>query len=273
MRKNFIVPLAVCVIALFLLSGCSKTNSAGTTTSITSSPPQPSAQAEPEQTFPPGVPVLMYHSLSQEKNNDAVISPERFAEQMEFLFKNGYKPISMDELYDYISGVKGLPAKPVVLTFDDGYRDNLEIALPILKQYGFKSTIFTLTAEGEMRLTWSELNHMKTAGMEVVSHSYTHRELGGLDISVQAEEIKHSKQILDRNLRQETRYFAYPNSSYSKQTIQILKDHGIRMAFTTEPGWVKRGDNPFNLKRVWIGNSVDISHFEERLTKENYSIL
>lgn len=106
----------------------------------------------------------------------------------------GYNPVSLDQLYDYVTGQKGLPPKPVVITFDDGYRDTYETALPILKRYGFKSTHFIITADAERRLTWAELAEMKAAGMDIASHSYTHRELSGMTPAQQAEEIVKSKE-------------------------------------------------------------------------------
>ncbi|MDT8900104.1 polysaccharide deacetylase family protein [Anaeroselena agilis] len=159
----------------------------------------------------------MYHSISEEKGNDAVISPALFAEQMAYLHSQGYNPVTLDQLYDYLTGQKGLPPKPVAITFDDGYRDTYEIALPILKRYGFKSTLFVLTADSERRLTWQELREMKAAGMEIASHSYTHRNLAGMTATAQADEITRSKELLDRNLNQDTRFFCYPTAASARR--------------------------------------------------------
>jgi len=220
-----------------------------------------------------GVPILMYHSIGWEKGNDAVISPERFAEHMAFLHDNGYVPISLDELDQYLRGARQLPAKAVVITFDDGYRDTYEIAMPILKRYNFRATLFVPVAEVTKRLTWDELREMKAAGMAIASHSYRHRDLGGLPPEVQAEEIRRAKVILDKELGQDTKYFCYPNGSYDAATLKILREQGYRLAFTIEPGWAKPGDDPLRLKRIWMGNSVNTFHLKERLTREDYPIL
>jgi len=76
--------------------------------------------------FPPGVPVLMYHEIGREKNNNTVISPELFQQHMAYLYEHNYTTISLEDLYGYIRGEKGLPPKPVVITFDDGYRWKLQ---------------------------------------------------------------------------------------------------------------------------------------------------
>jgi peptidoglycan/xylan/chitin deacetylase (PgdA/CDA1 family) len=230
---------------------------------------------EPSRKGPPpaGVPVLMYHKIGPEAGNDAVISEARFAEHMEYLHRNGYRTLSLAELEDYLAGRTELPPKPVVITFDDGYRDTYEVALPILKRYGFKSTVFVILNAAERHLTWAELKAMKAAGMEVGSHSYTHRDLGELKPAEQAAEIARSKEELDRGLGQDSRYFCYPNGSYDGNTLRLLQENGFRLAVTIDPGWVKRGDNPLLLKRVWMGNGVDLRHFEARLTREDYPIL
>lgn len=264
--------LTVIATAL-LLAGCAPASGPGP--APTAKPP---ATAEtkppaPEQAPDGGVPVLMYHKIGDEKGNDAVIAKERFAEQMAFIQKNGYNPVSLDQLHAYLDGKAGLPSKPVVITFDDGYRDTYEIAMPILRQYGFKSTLFVLTADIEQRYSWQELKEMKAAGMEIASHSYTHRELGTLSPAQQAEEIAKSKAILDKNLNQDTRHFCYPNGSFNEETIRLLKEKGFITAVTINPGWTKRGDNLYAISRVWVGNAVDLKHFEERLSRPDYSIL
>ena len=223
--------------------------------------------------FPSGVPVLMYHSIDEETNNDAVISKKRFSEQMKYLHEHDYHPISLDELHDYLTLNKELPLRPVVLTFDDGYRDTYDIAMPILKQYGFRSVLFFPVGKDGGRLSWAELREMKASGMEIASHSYNHRSMEGLSRAEQAAEIQNSKTTLDQQLKQDTRWFCYPNGSYGPETLELLKANGFTVAVTTEPGWVKPGDHPLTLRRIWMGNSVDLKHFEERLTKEKYSIL
>ena len=223
--------------------------------------------------FSGGIPVLMYHSVAEEANNDAVISVARFKEHMLYLKQNEYHPVSLDQLYDYLMGTSGLPAKPVVLTFDDGYRDTYEVVMPILKQYGFKSVLFIPAGDTGQRLTWQEIREMKAAGMEIASHSFHHRDLAGLSRSEQVAEVVKSKEMLDRMLEQNTRYFCYPNSSYDAETLRALRENGFVMAVTTNPGWAKPGDHMLELQRVWVGNGIDNSRLQERLSQEKYSIL
>ena len=222
---------------------------------------------------PHGVPVLMYHKIGDEAHNDAVISKERFAEQMAFLYNQQYNPVTLDQLHDYIVEKKPLPLRPVVITFDDGYRDTYEIAMPILKQYGFRSTLFLPAGEVGKNISWDELRQMKAAGMDIGSHSLTHTELAGLSRDVQAREIGLAKEIFDRELQQNTRWFCYPYGVFDNTTKNLLKANGITVAVTIQPGWAKAGDDVLTLRRVWMGNQVTLKHFAERITREDYPIL
>jgi peptidoglycan/xylan/chitin deacetylase (PgdA/CDA1 family) len=222
---------------------------------------------------PVGVPVLMYHSIGEERDNDAVINKERFIEQMAYLKSNGFTTISLDELFGYLHEGRGLPPKPVVLTFDDGYRDTYEVAFPILKQYGFKAVVFIPASFAGVKLSWQEIREMKAAGVEIASHSFSHNELGAMPLAEQTKEIVESKAVFDKYLNQDTRSFCYPNSSYNQETLKILREKGFILGFTTEPGWAKPGDDLLTLKRIWMGNSVTVERLEERLSREDYPII
>lgn len=267
--KRFVI---LCILLLLTTAGCVKD---------TQGQAPPGSQTKPaagEPTAPTGppmtsVPVLMYHSIGELQGNDAVISRARFSEQMEYLYRNGYRTLTLDELAAFLDKKQPLPPRSVVLTFDDGYRDTYEVAMPILKQYGFKSVMFIPAGDVGQRLSWQELKEMRSTGMQIASHSLTHRELGGMSPVEQAQEIKRSKELLDQNLGQDTRDFCYPNGSYNAETLRLLAQNGFRLAVTIEPGWVKSDDNRFTLRRVWMGNSVTLDHFKERITNEHYPIL
>ena len=268
--QNLLIILLL--IALAAVSGCAGNPSSQKESAAVKPAPAAAEQTKP-LSVPAGVPILMYHSISNEKNNDAVIAPELFAEQMAFLSREGYHPITLDALYAYLTEGKPLPQKPVVLTFDDGYRDTYEVVYPILKRYGFAATLFVSTEFIGERLTVDELKEMKAAGIAIMSHSGKHRELAPLSAEEQVKEISSSKQKLDELFSQDTRHFCYPNGSYSQETLRLLKQQGFKLAVTLEPGWVRQGDNPLTLRRVWIGNSVTLRYFGERVSRSDYTML
>lgn len=227
----------------------------------------------PPAATPSGVPVLMYHSIGEERGNDAVISRERFAQHMAYLYEHGYHTVTLDELYAYAHAGQPLPARPVVITFDDGYRDTYETALPLLQRYGFTGVLFMPAGEIGRRLTRDELLTMRAAGWDIAAHSYTHRELTSLSAAAQEAEIKQAKAALDQALAQNTRYFCYPNGRYDQDTLRLLAKYGFVMAFTTEPGWVRPGENLFTLPRVWLGNEIDPPRLADRLARPDYPLL
>ena len=110
----------------------------------------PSDPRMTEQSYPYGapdiveVPVLMYHHISDDVTSSAVVTAETFERHMAALLDEGYSPVSLRELSDFVHGDGELPEKPVVITFDDGYMSNYELAFPILKKYGSKASVFVI---------------------------------------------------------------------------------------------------------------------------------
>ena len=135
MKRIPLVTLLVLVLAM-VVAGCGLLSQKTEPTS--SVPPA----KEVKMVHPTGIPVLMYHKVGDDKDNDAVIREDLFREQMKFLKDNGYNPLTMDQLYEYVVNGAAVPEKPVVLTFDDGYADTYTIVYPLMKEYGFPATVF-----------------------------------------------------------------------------------------------------------------------------------
>lgn len=224
---------------------------------------------------PSAIPVLMYHSVSNIPNNAAVISPVNFEKQMQFLAQNGYHTLTLDELYSYLSNnTYKLPSKPIVITFDDGYRDTFTTVLPILKKNDFKAALFLITSKIDKHIfSLAELEDMSLNGMSVYSHTYNHADLKSLSTKKQEFEIATAEQTLKNVFGKKPLYFCPPYSHYNNNTLKILKKRGYKMSFTNLPGWVKKGDNPFALKRVYVGNNLTLTAFKERIQNPNYTLL
>jgi len=109
--------------------------------------------------------------------------------------------------------------------------------------------------------------------MKVANHTQNHTPLGGLPREKQKKEIEEAQHKLDEILGPAPRYFAYPYGKYDESTLKVLGEMGYRLAFTSEAGWVHVGDHPYKLRRIWMGNGVDLERFKERLTTENYTKL
>lgn len=221
------------------------------------------------------IPVLMYHSVEYEKDNPVRISPKNFKEQMKYLYDNHYTTLTLDELYRYFQNGIEIPEKSVVITFDDGYEDNYTNAYPILKEYGFKAVIFEITNTIDKDLAYltsSQLIEMEQNGIDIESHTVSHIKLGELSYDKQLNELKSSKEILEKILNKKVNYIAYPFGSYNENTLKAVKEAGYTMAFTTNGRWSGKDDGIYTLDRVYISGFFNIEIFIERINNPKYKI-
>lgn len=220
------------------------------------------------------VPVLMYHSIDYEKGNELRVPKETFRKQMNYLKQNGYTTLTLDELYDFFINNKPVPNKSIVITFDDGYKDNFENAYPILKELGFNATIFVITStvdNDKNYLTSKQLKELEANGIDIESHTVNHEQLDKLTYNEQVNTLKSSKEYIEKVLGEQKKYIAYPFGKWNHDTIKAVKDAGYSMVFTTESGWANKNQGIYELHRVYVSANHDMKEFERRITNENYN--
>lgn len=232
--------------------------------------------ADVKYSVPEGVSVLMYHMIGDEQGNAAIMTEANLRIQMNYLRDHGYHPITMQELYDYVTKGAPLPEKPVCITFDDGYLDSYTIVYPLMKEYGFPWTLFLITddvGKPYNRMTWDQLKEMANShAVTIASHTLSHPKLHNLATRAEKEkEIVEANKALKYQLGIDNVWLAYPYGDYDDEVIDICKKAGIKMAVTTDAGRVHVGSFPYDLKRVYIGNDISIARFSERLNKDNYT--
>ena len=267
MKRIPLVTLLVVALTV-VLAGCG----------LLSQKTEPTSSAPPvkevKMVHPSGIPVLMYHKIGDDKDNDAVIREDLFREQMKFLKDNGYNPLTMDQLYDYVVNGAAVPEKPVVLTFDDGYADTYSIVYPIMKEYGFAATVFINPGDVGTRLTWDQIREMHKNGITISNHGFQHIEMGQLSEAKQIENITKAQEALAKEVGiKDNPWFCYPYGDKNEFTDAATKKAGIKMSMAMKSGWAHTGDNPYNILRVWVGNAVDIKYFEERISTEHFTDL
>ncbi len=189
------------------------------------------------------IPVLMYHNICESYSKDAEganITPLMFRQHMEAILDEGYTPIFVKDYYDSIESDKKLPEKPIVITFDDGYLSNYEIAYPMLKELNIPATIFVVTSTvGEKvgggkvstdHFTWEQAREMQASGViDIHSHSHTHLNMKTVSAAKLNEEIRLSKFLIEKNLGKECYVFSYPFGGYNDATSQAAKKAGYKM--------------------------------------------
>jgi peptidoglycan/xylan/chitin deacetylase (PgdA/CDA1 family) len=189
--------------------------------------------------------ILMYHSVGRVPNdtNGLCTSPERFEAHMEYLKRHNLCGVSMRELH---RAVKAGSAEGLIgLTFDDGYRDFLRSAVPILESFGFSATVFVigdlLGGENDWEhhmgpqprmklLEAAEVREVAERGMEVGAHSMTHVRLSGLDPERLEEEVAGSRRVLSEVVGEEVEGFCYPFGNLDGAAVRAVRRAGYTYA-------------------------------------------
>nr|WP_243108726.1 polysaccharide deacetylase family protein [Clostridium rectalis] len=221
-----------------------------------------------------GIPVLMYHSIDYEEGNELRVSKEKFKEQMEYLKKNNYTTLTLNELYDFFINNKPVPEKSVVITFDDGYKDNYINAYPILKEFSINATIFVVTNNIDKDnncLTSDQLIELNNNGIDIESHTANHDDLPTLSYENQLKTLKESKTFLEKTLKKEVPFIAYPYGKWTDLTTKAVKEAGFKMAFSTSGTWSDKTDGIYTLDRVYISGNFQLDEFIRRITDRDYN--
>jgi peptidoglycan/xylan/chitin deacetylase (PgdA/CDA1 family) len=216
-----------------------------------------------------GVIVLEYHSIS-DRGGLYCLTPDVFEQQMRYLAENGYTAISLEQMAVGLNDYHILPDKPMLITFDDGYADNYNAALPILEKFGQHAAVFIITDKiGQPGyLTWDQIKAMEIRDIDIGSHTVSHRALNKLSANEQEQELKISKEILEQQLAKPVNFVAYPYGGFNAITVGILDGLGYKGAFSGISGINTPGTNPYMLKRIPMLNAkIGLWRFELYLWK------
>jgi peptidoglycan/xylan/chitin deacetylase (PgdA/CDA1 family) len=195
------------------------------------------------------------------------VTPANFEAQLAWLQSQGYESITLTDLVYHLARGWPLPDKPVILTFDDGYRDNYTNAFPLLQEYGYTGTFFLVTGpidfENPDYLTWDMVEEMHRGGMDFQPHSYRHLDLRGAGKDFLIFEILAPKEAIQARTGETPRFYAYPSGRYDDRTIAVLKSANYWGAVITEQGATHTSDGLFELDRVRIRGTHTLEDFEK----------
>ncbi|HRE40824.1 MAG TPA: polysaccharide deacetylase family protein [Ignavibacteria bacterium] len=231
-----------------------------------------------------GLPVLLYHKISESISDDLTVSVSMFEDQIKYLKQENYNSVSLSELINYVYHNSPLPENPVIISFDDGYLNNLEYALPVLKKYNFKSVIFLPVKfindknkwdEGnELLLSASQISTMSNENFEFGIHSFSHTNFKNLTSKEIENEITQSINTLNDLKINFTPAFAYPyggrpeNSTVYQNMIDAFKNYNIKLAFRIgnriNPLPIR---NKFEIKRISVNGNDSIKNFIIKVKK------
>jgi peptidoglycan/xylan/chitin deacetylase (PgdA/CDA1 family) len=223
-----------------------------------------------------GLRILFYHRVSDDPDTLAV-APRRFAEQMDVLSAEGYRVVDVVEAARLLAARE--PLEGVVgLSFDDGYRDVADHALPILEAHGFRATVFVATGviDGTASFTWYERQPPVLGWSDIVAldagsaltfeaHTISHPNLVALEPEAAEREIAGSRRALEARLGRAVTGFCYPAGVYGERERRLVAGAGFSCATTCEPGANTPASDPLALRRTAIDGSDRPADFRAKL--------
>jgi glycosyltransferase involved in cell wall biosynthesis/peptidoglycan/xylan/chitin deacetylase (PgdA/CDA1 family) len=227
-----------------------------------------------------GVPVLMYHAFSAGLEPTRFVMPRRtFSRQMRLLAALRYRVIGFEELASSIRDGTPLPRRATVITIDDGYRDNLEIAQPILSRHGFSATVFLVSGRlagendwdeeselsGRSLLTPEQVGELRAAGTEVGAHTRSHPALPEIADEALVAELRGSRSDLEALLGEPVRTFAYPYGRFDERVVAATEEAGLTAACTVAGRRAGLGDGALTISRSEIRGTDSLAAFLRKL--------
>lgn len=242
-------------------------------------------------------PVLCYHRvLPAAAGNEAPeysVTPQQFAAQMSLLNEEGFTSLTLDEYFEAARGLRELPSRSVVVTFDDGFADNYSVAWPIARRLGVKINLFICTGlvageqlpafdgddararasqekfpEHWQPLSWAQLREMIDGGVSIGFHTHRHRNLGRVSENEIAGDAAEGISIFKDQLKAAPRFFAFPfghYGSYPETAVDVLTGQGLKMFFTTELGRTPVDGGGRLISRIVVHPEDDLKSFRRKL--------
>lgn len=222
---------------------------------------------------PTTVPILMYHYVDAlPANADSIrrgltVDPASFDAQLDWLAGRGFQPVTLEAVYDAWHGGDPLPARPVVLSFDDGYADTVANVGPRLSARGWPGVFFVITGRAGYGdyADWDALGELVSAGMEVDSHTVSHLDLTHLTDAGLRKELADARRDLQERLGVPGDSLAYPSGRYNARVEVAAAAAGYELATTTRPGSASAGADPLALPRVRVAGGITLKQFAAAL--------
>ena len=227
-------------------------------------------------------PILMYHRIGDVPEDKNAVSPERFELQLQYLEDHGFRSLGLTEWYEMVQRGEKVPEKSVILTFDDGYLDNWELAMPLLLRYEMKATVFMVASligktnewevnafrQGVPMMGAEHLREWRRAGLEVGSHGVNHQRVVGLSGEELQRELTGSKKMLEEVAEGPVGFFCYPHGDFDQPSAEAVRQAGYLGAVAIYKGasW-KNPIEWFALPRLRVTDGDEPGIFRWKVSK------
>jgi peptidoglycan/xylan/chitin deacetylase (PgdA/CDA1 family) len=215
------------------------------------------------------LPILMYHRINvvtpstPAASRGLTVHPADFERQMLWLKRHGYRTVTQREVFDALFRGRPLGPRPILITFDDGYRDVFFRASPVLERLGFRATAYVISgrvsAGDPSFLTRALLHGLEDRGIEVASHTVHHRDLTRLSTRDAFAELVQSRRTLERELGHPVQWLAYPFGRFDARVEMLARRAGYVLATTTQLGVRQSARAPLALRRLRVLDSTGVN--------------
>lgn len=221
------------------------------------------------------IPVLMYHGIIDKLQSEIhpggnfySLTASDFRYHLDLIKSFGFNTITFNEL----SGSENLPPDPLIITFDDGERNNIEVAIPILQEFGFRAVFFVSTdsINSEGYLTEEDIALMSQADMEIGSHGKTHQFLSDLDIPELNRELRESKSFIEDITDIEVSILSLPGGRGNDIILETASSAGYKYVANSKPGYTKSGYYPLSVRRWAISKKTTREDLVKILIKDEF---
>lgn len=219
------------------------------------------------------VPILMYHYIrvnpvpGDQLGFNLSVTPSDFEAQMDWLAGNGYHPIDLNDLRAYYAGQEPLPSRPIILTFDDGYKDLYTTAYPSLRAHGFKGVAYIVLGflGAPNNVNADQVREMDRNGIEIASHTVSHVDLTKTPDGELQHQVADARTGLEALVGHSVVDFCYPSGRFDARVVAAVQAAGYQSATTTNPGTVHSMSDRFTWTRVRVSGGEGLGQFTSNL--------
>jgi peptidoglycan/xylan/chitin deacetylase (PgdA/CDA1 family) len=218
------------------------------------------------------VPILMYHVIGDPRAGapyrELFVRATDFSGQMRWLARHGYRPVTLRAVWDHWQRGTPLPPRPIVVSFDDGYRSVVHAALPAMREWRWPGVLNLTVKNLRVRggLSERQVRRLIAAGWEIDAHSITHPDLTSLDDQQLGHEVAGSRREIRRRFDVPVDFFCYPAGRYDARVIAAVHRAGFLGATTTLDG-LAEPSTPYELRRVRVSRSDGVAGFAAKLDR------